>query len=71
MKAKPLINAWFLLAAGLALFSAVAPARAADKKPNILFIILDDMGIDQLSSFNPARPTRRRPRIWTPSRRPG
>jgi arylsulfatase A-like enzyme len=31
--------------------------RAASPPPNILFIILDDVGIDQLAAFNPAAPT--------------
>jgi hypothetical protein len=31
-------------------------ARAASSPPNILFIILDDVGIDQLRPFNPAAP---------------
>ena len=38
---KPLAAA---LAGALALFGAVAPANAAENKPNILFIVADDLG---------------------------
>jgi arylsulfatase A-like enzyme len=38
-----------LVAAGAALFSALAPAHAADKKPNILVIWGDDIGIQNIS----------------------
>ncbi len=42
--------AWLtLLAASLALLAG--PVAAAPKTPNILFIIMDDVGIDQLSTF--------------------
>ena len=34
-----------LLTAGAALLGATAPAQAADKKPNILFIMGDDIGM--------------------------
>jgi Sulfatase len=33
------------------------PGRTKSAPPNILFIILDDVGIDVLASFNPASPT--------------
>jgi arylsulfatase A-like enzyme len=39
-------------AAGLA-----APPAASAKPPNILFIMMDDVGIDQLQMFNPLAPT--------------
>ena len=45
---------WRALASGaalLALSAAGSPAAAAPEKPNILFVILDDAGIDQLSIF--------------------
>jgi hypothetical protein len=29
-------------------------AQTSPPKPNILFVILDDVGIDQLRAFNPA-----------------
>jgi arylsulfatase len=38
-----------LLTAGAALLSAIAPAQAADKKPNILVIWGDDIGIQNIS----------------------
>ena len=43
--ARTVLNYGFLLAtAGAALLSAVAPALGADRKPNILFIVADDLG---------------------------
>ena len=44
MKRNLSYNGLSLLIATAALFSAVAPAQAADKKPNILFIMGDDIG---------------------------
>ncbi len=44
MKRKPIHNGLSLLAATAALLSAVVPLHAADKKPNILFIMGDDVG---------------------------
>ena len=41
-----------LLGAGAALFSAIAPAQAADKKPNIVGIIGDDVGIWNISAYH-------------------
>ena len=41
-----------LLTAGAALFSAPTPAQAADKKPNILIIWGDDIGIWNISAYN-------------------
>ena len=41
-----------LLATGTALFCAIAPAQAADKKPNILFIMGDDIGWMQPSCYH-------------------
>ena len=41
-----------LLTAGAALFSAIAPAQAADKKPNILIIWGDDIGEFNISAYN-------------------
>jgi arylsulfatase A-like enzyme len=34
-----------------------APAQAVSRPPNILFIMLDDVGADQLAAFNPAAGT--------------
>src|SRR6266567_3811469 len=44
MKRNLIHNGLSLLTAAAALFSAVAPAQAQDKKPNILFIMGDDIG---------------------------
>src|SRR5947199_6757944 len=41
-----------LLIATAALFSAVAPAQAQDKKPNILFIMGDDIGFMQPGCYH-------------------
>ena len=50
MKATKLQNYGLsLLTAGAALLSAIAPAQAADKKPNILVIWGDDIGIQNIS----------------------
>src|SRR5262252_10719584 len=47
MKRNLIHNGLSLLIATAAFFGAVAPAQAADKKPNILFIMGDDIGIMQ------------------------
>jgi arylsulfatase A-like enzyme len=47
MKRNLIHSGLSLLIAAAALFSAVAPAQAQDKKPNILFIMGDDIGIMQ------------------------
>src|SRR5436190_19547328 len=44
MKLNLSYNGLSLLMATAALFSAVVPAQAQDKKPNILFIMGDDIG---------------------------
>src|SRR5437870_13129105 len=44
MKRNVIHNRLSLLVATAALFSAVAPVKAQDKKPNILFIMGDDVG---------------------------
>lgn len=45
-----------MMLALLGLKPAVALAQSTNQHPNILFIILDDVGIDQLKSFNPQAP---------------
>ena len=52
-----------LLTAGAALFSAIAPAQAADKKPNILIIWGDDIGEFNISAYNMGRMGYRTPNI--------
>ena len=52
MKRNISYNGLSLLIATAALFSAVAPAQAQDKKPNILFIMGDDIGIMQPSIYH-------------------
>jgi arylsulfatase len=47
MKRNLIHNGLSLLIATAALFSAAVPAQAQDKKPNILFIMGDDIGIMQ------------------------
>jgi arylsulfatase A-like enzyme len=47
MKRSLIHNGLSLLIATAALFSVVVPAQAQDKKPNILFIMGDDIGIMQ------------------------
>jgi arylsulfatase len=41
-----------LLTAGAALLGATAPAHAADKKPNILFIMGDDIGMWNIGAYH-------------------
>ena len=52
MKRNLIHNSLSLLIATAALFSAVAPAQAQDKKPNILFIMGDDIGWMQPSIYH-------------------
>ena len=52
MKPKILNYGLSLLTAGVALFSAIAPAYAADKKPNILIIWGDDVGMWNISAYH-------------------
>src|ERR1700757_1353152 len=52
MKRNLIHNGLSLLVATAALFSAVAPSQAQDKKPNILFIMGDDIGWMQPSCYH-------------------
>jgi arylsulfatase A-like enzyme len=52
MKTKPFPWGLSLLTAGAALFSAIVPAQAADKKPNILFIMGDDVGWFNVGAYH-------------------
>jgi arylsulfatase len=53
MKAKKLQHYGLsLLTAGAALFSAIAPAQAADKKTNIVIIWGDDIGQSDISAYS-------------------
>ena len=52
MKLNIRYNGLSLLIATAALFSAVAPAQAADKKPNIIFIMGDDVGWFNIGAYH-------------------
>ena len=52
MKRNLSYNGLSLLVAAAALFGAVAPAQAQDKKPNILFIMGDDVGWFNVGPYN-------------------
>src|SRR5262245_44110644 len=52
MKLKLLYHSLSLLAAAVALNGAIAPAHAADKKPNIRIIWGDDIGYWNISAYN-------------------
>src|SRR5690349_21053927 len=52
MKRNLSYNGLSLLMAAVALFTAVAPVHAQDKKPNILFIMGDDVGIWNIGAYH-------------------
>src|SRR5256886_3400842 len=52
MKRNLSYNALSLLMATAALLSAVAPAQAQDKKPNIVFIMGDDIGMWNIGAYH-------------------
>ena len=52
MKRKLSYNSLSLLMATAALFSAVGPVHAQDKKPNILFIMGDDIGMWNIGAYH-------------------
>ncbi|MEO8494711.1 MAG: arylsulfatase [Planctomycetota bacterium] len=51
MKRKRFTNGIWLLSASVVLYWGVVPAAAADKKPNILFIVSDDTGYGDLGPY--------------------
>src|SRR5437763_16955565 len=52
MKRNLSYNSLSLLVATAALLTAVAPAQAQDKKPNILFIMGDDIGMWNIGAYH-------------------
>src|SRR5262245_62280507 len=52
MKRNVGYNGLSLLIAAVALLSAIVPTRAQDKKPNILFIMGDDIGWFQIGAYH-------------------
>ena len=52
MKRNLSYNGLWLLMATAALFSVVAPAQAQDKKPNIVFIMGDDIGMWNIGAYH-------------------
>ena len=52
MKRNLIHNGLSLLITTAALFSAAAPAQAQDKKPNILFIMGDDIGMWNIGAYH-------------------
>src|SRR5437867_2923419 len=52
MKRNLSYNGLSLLIAAAALLSAIAPAQAQDKKPNILFIMGDDIGMWNIGAYH-------------------
>ena len=52
MKQKLSYNGLSLLMAAAALFGAVAPTQAQDKKPNIAMLITDDTGWNDFGCYD-------------------
>ncbi|HMJ50348.1 MAG TPA: sulfatase-like hydrolase/transferase, partial [Burkholderiales bacterium] len=52
MKYKPLYYSFSLLISAVALVAAVAPVQAAEKKPNILVIMGDDVGWFNIGAYH-------------------
>src|SRR5205823_7179388 len=52
MKRNLSYNGLSVLMAAAALFNAVAPAQAQDKKPNIVFIMDDDIGMWNIGAYH-------------------
>src|SRR5437764_169381 len=53
IRAEPTKQLRLILLLGTLMIGTIRPAWAASGPPNILFIIMDDVGIDQLLAFNP------------------
>src|SRR5205814_10517090 len=53
IRAEPTKQLRLILLLGTLLIGTIRPAWATSGPPNILFIIMDDVGIDQLQAFNP------------------
>src|SRR5207237_10408944 len=53
IRAEPMKQLRLILLLGMLMIGTTCPASAASEPPNILFIIMDDVGIDQLQAFNP------------------
>jgi len=52
MKHKPLYSGFSVLIAAAALMGTIAPVHAADKKPNIIMIMGDDIGWANIGAYN-------------------
>ena len=62
MKPKYIHYGLSLLAGAITLISTVSPADAADKKPNIVFILVDNLGYGELGAMGVAYFVARLPR---------
>src|SRR5262249_6417962 len=52
MKRNIIYNGFFLIFMNVSVFSAVAMGQAQDKKPNILFIMGDDVGWFNIGAYH-------------------
>jgi Sulfatase len=52
MKSKLILHGFSLLTAAVAFTVAIVPAYGADKKPNILVIMTDDVGVWNISAYH-------------------
>jgi arylsulfatase A-like enzyme len=58
IRTRPLLSALLMVSLlAVSQLGGSTPAQAVSRPPNILFIILDDVGADQLTAFNPAAAT--------------
>ena len=63
MKLRPYLNGLSLLTAAGTLLGAAAPIHAADKKPNIVVIWGDDIGLWNISAYSRGMTGYRTPNI--------